>query len=495
MEVRVMKNMNIKRMKRVLTSLLAMILIFSLCSCGAMKNWGKPVQSIEAQENTGTESGEEDVTVSEYGDQGTKMVSKKVELPQQVSYPDAEGFGSDESFDDEGFNADYDKWFENHQTQLEISKDTVKKLYEYYQKTLPYMLNHEQGKNILYSPVNVYLALAMLCEITDGETRQQVIEILGEKDIESLRKTVKDVWDTSYVDDGSVTSILAASLWMNQDIKFNQETIDQLAQTYYAESYKGTPGTAEMDKALQNWLNEHTGNLLKEQAGQITLDPRTILALATTLYFKVRWNNEFNPQMNTTETFHAVTGDVEKEFMHSSGSDSYFWGENFSAVSRSLLNSGSMVLILPDEGKTPQDLLNDQETLDFIASQGNLGEWKNSRHLIVHQSIPKFDADSMTDLGAAMKQMGIEDVFDFEKADFSPMLAEKQEAALTTAKHAVRVKIDEEGVEAAAFTVMAMCGSAMPPNEEVDFILDRPFLFVITGANGLPLFTGIVEQP
>ena len=488
-----MKNMNIKRMKRVLTSLLAMILIFSLCSCGAMKNWGKPVQSIEAQENTGTESEEEDVTVSEYGDQGTKMVSKKVELPQQVSYPDAEGFDSDESFDDEGFNADYDKWFENHQAQLEISKDTVKKLYEYYQKTLPYMLNHEQGKNILYSPVNVYLALAMLCEITDGETRQQVMEILGEKDIESLRKTVKDVWETSYVDDGSVTSILAASLWMNQDVEFNQETIDQLAETYYAESYKGTPGTKEMDQALQTWLNDHTGNLLKDQASQITLDLRTILALATTLYFKVRWDNEFYPQMNTTETFHAITGDVEKEFMHSSGSDNYYWGDNFTAVKRSLLNSGSMMLILPDEGKTPADLLKDQETMDFISNDS--GTWKNSKYLIVNQSIPKFDVNSMTDLGAAMRQMGIVDVFDMDKADFRPMLAQEQDVALTSAKHAVRVKIDEEGVEAAAFTVMAACGAAMPPEEEVDFILDRPFLFVITGANGLPLFTGIVEQP
>ncbi len=30
----------------------------------------------------------------------------------------------------------------------------------------------------------------------------------------------------------------------------------------------------------------------------------------------------------------------------------------------------------------------------------------------------------------------------------------------------------------------------MPPEEEVDFTLDRPFLFVITGEDGLPLFVG-----
>ena len=31
--------------------------------------------------------------------------------------------------------------------------------------------------------------------------------------------------------------------------------------------------------------------------------------------------------------------------------------------------------------------------------------------------------------------------------------------------------------------------------ETVDFTLDRPFLFVITGIDGAPLFAGVVNQP
>ena len=37
--------------------------------------------------------------------------------------------------------------------------------------------------------------------------------------------------------------------------------------------------------------------------------------------------------------------------------------------------------------------------------------------------------------------------------------------------------------------------AAMPPEDEMDFTLDRPFLFVITNAGGLPLFAGIVNHP
>ena len=58
------------------------------------------------------------------------------------------------------------------------------------------------------------------------------------------------------------------------------------------------------------------------------------------------------------------------------------------------------------------------------------------------------------------------------------------------------MKVDEEGCEAAAYTViMTECGAAMPPDDEVDFTLDRPFLFAVTGDSDLPLFTGVVNQP
>ena len=61
--------------------------------------------------------------------------------------------------------------------------------------------------------------------------------------------------------------------------------------------------------------------------------------------------------------------------------------------------------------------------------------------------------------------------------------------------HAARVAIDEEGVTAAAYTVMPAPGAAMPPDEEVDFVLDKPFLFAITSETGLPLFMGVVQNP
>ena len=88
------------------------------------------------------------------------------------------------------------------------------------------------------------------------------------------------------------------------------------------------------------------------------------------------------------------------------------------------------------------------------------------------------------------------DVFDAGKADFSPLTDDKADAIfLSQAKHSARVTIDEEGVVAAAYTVMVACGAALPPDERVEFTLDRPFLFAVTGESGEILFAGIVNTP
>ena len=67
-------------------------------------------------------------------------------------------------------------------------------------------------------------------------------------------------------------------------------------------------------------------------------------------------------------------------------------------------------------------------------------------------------------------------------------------AFLSSAMQAARVKIDEEGVEAAAYTEIVCADSAMmevPHTVEMD--LDRPFLFVIFDNSNVPLFVGTVN--
>lgn len=53
--------------------------------------------------------------------------------------------------------------------------------------------------------------------------------------------------------------------------------------------------------------------------------------------------------------------------------------------------------------------------------------------------------------------------------------------------------IDEEGCKASSLTAMIVGGAGMPENY-VDFVLDRPFVFEIMSETGIPIFVGIVNN-
>ncbi|MBO6010683.1 MAG: hypothetical protein J6P71_02660, partial [Oscillospiraceae bacterium] len=344
--------------------------------------------------------------------------------------------------------------------------------------------------NAVYSPLNVYMALAMLAETAGGNSRAQILGLLGASSIEELRAEAGALWRSNYRDDGAVTSLMANSLWLSEDVSFNGEVLKTLAEEYFASSFSGRMGDPAFDSALQEWINENTGGLLREQASGLHMDPQTVISLASTIYFRGKWLSEFNPNATAKDKFNLPGGGtLECDFMHKSSANDYYWSDNFAAVKLEIEESGCMWLILPDEGVTPADLLAGGEATDFLLGR----KAADCRHLIVNMSVPKFDVSSKMELVPGLKQLGVTDVFDGILADFTPLDAEG--GSVTNVEHAARVKIDEEGLEAAAYTVIMRAGGAMPPEEEVDFILDRPFIFAITGEDGLPLFVGVVNSP
>ena len=388
----------------------------------------------------------------------------------------------------------YEAWWEGVAAQRRDLGD-ISSLQSFFARSTQTFLTGMEKENRVYSPLNVYMALSMLAQLTNGESREQILTLLGSGSMESLRQQVGDVWNANYRDDGTLTSILASSLWLNKDVKFNQDTMDTLARDFYASSYRGEMGSEEFNKALQSWLNEQTGGLLEEQAGNIKLDRKTILALATTVYFKAKWSFEFSKENTSPETFHTPDGDLETDFMHQRESQPYYWGDKFAAVRQSFETGGDMWFLLPDEGITPEELLADEEATDFLFTNHRY-KWEKREYLFVNKSIPKFDVSSQFDLMDGLQALGVTDVFDPAASDFTPMTTNVDAAnAVSKADHAARVVIDEEGCTAAAFTVMRGDGAAAAPNGEVDFVLDRSFIFCITGESGLPLFVGVINYP
>ncbi len=468
-------------MKRLISLALAFLMLFSLTACNTapFDTQVPPADDDVIPKNNDSKNS---------SDSDSSKIEPLVNVlhPEMSPYPEETG-----DMDWEKYSEMEDAWRTARKVQRNF-EGRGEGVNGFIRSSLKEILISEESENFIYSPINVYMALGMLAELTGGNSRQQIVDLLGEDSIEAVRESAKAVWNNNYCDDGALTSIMAGSVWADKSITVKTETAQNLADTYYSELYNCEVGSPEMVEAYKAWLNKNTGNLLKEAVEKTEIDPQTILMLATTIYFRAKWDAEFNAANNTTETFHTAEGDIECEFMHQSGSGMYYYGEGFGAINRQFNNGGSMWLILPDEDSSVNELINNDVVYELAV---NYGENFESSHIIINQSIPKFDVNSDLSLNEKLQNLGVTDVFNAQTADFSNLSDTANGVWLDKVKHVARVKIDEEGCEAAAYTEMALCGAAMPPKEEIDFVLDRPFIFAITGVTGDVLFVGVVNDP
>lgn len=450
--------------RRVLAAALAVLLVLPLGACGS------PVGS---------------------GDSRSPVLSKLAlnqpvypDCPQQ---PDFADFGDDW----EGYDQASTEYYE----QLSalrgdgISSDTVQALSNFAGRSTALAIEGMEGQNTIYSPLSLWAALAMLAQCAGGESLQQVLSALGSDGLEELRGQVAQVWQGLYTDDGVSSLLLANSIWLNSSLEgsYVEETLETLARDYYAGAFAVPMGTAEADQAVTDWVSEQTHGLIGGEEPVVETKEYTLALLASSLYYKAPWLEEFSESQTWADTFTDAAGNASQtDFMHQQSHGTMLTGAGYQAA-RLGTRLGEVVFVLPDEGVTPESLLEDGSLLsgldfDNPAAQSGAIEW----------SVPKFDVSSELDLLPALEQLGITDLPNPDLADLSPLTS--IEACLSGATQMARVKADEEGVEAAAVTILTMdATAALEEPEPMVMDLDRPFLFVIR-AEGVPLFVGIVNQ-
>lgn len=400
--------------------------------------------------------------------------------------------------DDPAYLDGYKAWSDDQRALHNQPDGYADSLSAYFPRLTAQLLGNGEGENAVCAPLNTYLALAMLAEITAGDSQKQILDLLNAESAETLRTQAGQVWKAHYNDDGRSTSILGSSLWLNDRCTCNEETAQTLADSYYASVFRGNLGSTEMNEALRSWLSEQTGGMLDDYIATVGMKPETELTLATTIYYSVRWHKAFEEKYNTEGIFHGTAGDTNETYMNQTTSDSYYWGDRFESIDLFLQDGSTMWLFLPREGTTPEQLMSDGDISDFLAQKPSIpnSSYENQKRVVLHLSLPKFEIGSDRDIAEDLWALGLTDVFIPGAADFSPILPDADAAShISTVRHAAKVGIDESGVTGAAYTLLQLDGGIGRPDDEVYLTFDRPFAFVIESRDGLPLFAGIVNQP
>ncbi|MCR5122859.1 MAG: hypothetical protein K6B74_10630 [Ruminococcus sp.] len=417
-----------------------------------------------------------------------KVLAEAV-YPELPPYPEMPTEGTEEEW--EKFTALQEEWWNANKVLSEQPEGFDKGMDEFFRNSVGTLMTEQDGTNKVYSPASLYMALGMSAEITDGNSRGQILGLLGQDSIEEMRSHAKSVWQSVYKKDNTATCVLADSLWMNSMFPCKQSTADSLAENYYASIFTGDPAAEEYTQMFRGWIDGQTDGLLGDYTKELKLDPDMVMTLASTVNYSGKWLEKFQKENTSAETFHAPSGDREAQFMHADRQTAYWSGGNFGAISMSLENNGEMRLILPDEGFSAEELFTDGDALNFMTSWN---DYENGEYSIVHMSVPKFDVSAHINLSTELKKLGVTDIFDSSISDFTPLTEDIGGIFISQAEQDSRVMIDEEGCRAAAVTIMGGMGAGAPDNE-VDFVLDRPFVFEIVGGNGIPLFVGVVNVP
>jgi serpin B len=242
---------------------------------------------------------------------------------------------------------------------------------------------------------------------------------------------------------------------------------------------------------MKDWVHNKTNGFLEDLELDWELCEDTAFSILSTIYFKDGWKYKFSGTRNMTFypddesegivcEFLAVDDDKVKSYS----------GEKFIAIRKPFANGGDMLFVLPNREYTTNDLLADEEFLRFIVSPD---EWQEVSYEKRDLRIPSFDISFESNIAETIKNLGITDVFDPTKADFTPLVGNKKKPIVNEINHGVRIKIDKEGCEAAGYTQIGAVDSVTPIPKIVKF--DRPFMFAVLTEGSVPLFTGIINNP
>lgn len=351
-------------------------------------------------------------------------------------------------------------------------------------------------ENIFYSPYSIASALSMLDVGAGGTTKNELENALGITDLDKWNDEMKAYLSKDWSQNTFVNT--ANSVWMNKGTTWaaniNSDFLTPAKDYYSGEIYEAD-FDGQADKVVQNvnnWVSDNTNKMIPEILKEIP--GGTVMMLINAVYFEGKWDTPFTEDKTFQSSFYGTDKESVVDMMHLYG-EHFAYMDNGEIKGITLPYDGDNVVIkvfMPttDDGDINKlfDKLSNEEKQKLIDS---LDDASNVE--IDTLQLPKFtDEQSIDGLDDILKNMGIQSAYS-ESADFSKIA---DGIAVSSVNHKAKVIVDENGTKAAAETDIMIKETAMMPSEETyNFIVDKPFVYVIEDqSTGMILFMGRVNS-
>ena len=360
----------------------------------------------------------------------------------------------------------------------------------------------QSGKSYIYSPLSITCVLGMVNDAATGQTEKELEQTLGfhEGGIQAVNDYCKKLIDGLPKVDISVTLNIANAIFVNKNIAKLKPQFEQDMQTYYDAKAEALDFTASSTlDHINGWCNEKTKGMIPKILDEV--EPNMVTYLLNAIYFKADWASKFDQKYTKNESFTKEKGEgsTKLPMMHQNVLIKYLKNDTYSAIEMPYGNSyWKMTVMLPEEGKTTDDIINRLANCGFLEGHGFCGTMgDNYSSYEVDLKLPRFETSSDTDLVPGkliglMQKMGIHLAFDREFAEI-PNMCERP-IYINMMRQKARIKVNEEGSEAAAVTIaggMYTSGIGSIEYPKATFHANRPFVYVISELRtGIILFVG-----
>lgn len=332
----------------------------------------------------------------------------------------------------------------------------------------------EPEKGTILSPISITYALGMLNNGAAGETQQQINKVLGFNNADEVNAFCKKMLTEALHLDKLTKVQIANNIYVNKYYTLNPVFVEKANDFYDAQPETRDFADGKTRDVINQWASDHTEKMIEEVLSEDEFDPAAVSYLLNAIYFKGTWEVQFKKEETKEEAFKSTGKNVpmmhmEQEFLYADKGD-------YEALQLPYGNGAySMTILLPKEGKTTYDIA------QSLTSESWKSMWKSgvpSGGATVDVKLPRFETNTDLDLVKIMSRLGMPKAFTVS-AEFPDFCNVSTYIALM--KQVARIKVSEEGTEAAAVTVIGMKNSVTPSEPiHVDFHADHPFIYMIS---------------
>lgn len=334
----------------------------------------------------------------------------------------------------------------------------------------------------ILSPLSVTYALGMLNNGAAGETQEQINKVLGfgNYGADSINAFCIKMMRIAPLLDPKTKVMIANNIYLNKGYELKSDFV-QKAKTFY----DATPETRDFadsktEDVINQWASDHTEKMIQKLFDKGQFNPFAVSYLLNAIYFKGLWTNKFDKAKTKQEVFeHAGETEELTYCMMMHQTDKFDYTETADCqVLRLPYGNGSFAMTI----FLPKVQSNDVSTND-VPKVPTAEEWQRVNQTIypakVDVKLPRFETNTDIGLNSVMAALGMPNAFNPEKADFTNFC--NKPTYITMMKQVAKIKLDEEGTEAAAVTVIGVNTTSIPgPSQTIEFHANRPFLYVIS---------------